>query len=30
MIELFQELLWEEIFIIALLSTIILIYFNNK
>jgi len=30
MIELFQELLWEEIFMIALLSTIILIYFNNK
>jgi len=30
MIELFQELIWEEIFMITLLSTIILIYFNNK
>jgi len=30
MIELFNEMLWQEIFVVALVAIIVIIYFNNK
>jgi len=30
MIELFNEMLWQEIFVVALVVIIVIIYYNNK